>query len=214
MQAMARGFDLVVAHDYLRRADGRLADWMERVALETESLRWRRTFDPVDALARSILYQQLSGKAAATIIGRVEAACSQQTLDTDALSSISEADLRACGVSRAKALALADLAAHAIRGELPSTREMARLSDDAIVERLTRVRGIGRWTAEMLLVFRLGRPDVLPLDDLGVRKGLQIVDDLGELPSRLELAQRGETWAPFRTLAALYLWRVADSGSP
>lgn len=211
---MARGFDLVVAHAHLRRADGRMADWMQRVALETESLRWRRSFDPVDALARSILHQQLSGKAAATIIGRVEAACGQRTLDAGALSSMSEADLRACGVSRAKAMALADLAAHAIRGELPSARQMARLSDDAIVERLTRVRGIGRWTAEMLLVFRLGRPDVLPLDDLGVRRGLQVVDGLGELPSRLELAQRGQPWAPFRTLAALYLWRVADSRSP
>ncbi len=210
---MARGFDLVVAHAHLRRVDVRLADWMKRVALQANSLRWRRSFDPVDALARSILYQQLSGKAAATIIGRVEAACEQPTLDAEALSALSEADLRACGVSRAKAMALADLVAHAIRGELPSTRQMARLSDDAIVERLTRVRGVGRWTAEMLLVFRLGRPDVLPLDDLGVRKGLQIVDGLGELPSRLELAQRGETWAPFRTLAALYLWRITDSES-
>ncbi len=208
---MPRGFDLEAAHAHLRRVDRRLASWISRLEPVAGESAWKRGFDPVDALARSILYQQLSGKAADTIIGRVEIACAQRRLDADALSAISESDLRACGVSRAKAMALADLSAHALRGELPSTRQMARMDDETIVERLVRVRGIGRWTAEMLLVFRLGRPDVLPLDDLGLRKGLQRVDRLNDLPSRLDLAQRGEIWAPFRTLAALYLWRVADS---
>jgi DNA-3-methyladenine glycosylase II len=208
---MARGFDLSLAHAHLCHVDRDLARWMARVEPVRDESGWRRRLDLVDALARSILSQQLSGKAAATIIGRLEVACGQACIDAQVLSQMSEPDLRACGVSRAKAMALADLAAHQVRGELPSARQMAQMPDEAIIECLTRVRGVGRWTAEMLLVFQLGRPDILPLDDLGIRKGLRIVEG-GEMPSRHRLAERGEVWAPFRSLAARYLWRIADSG--
>src|SRR5690606_3351766 len=119
-------------------------------------------------LARSILHQQLSGKAAATIVGRVEAAIGSDRLHADTLARIDDDALRACGVSGAKARALRDLCARSQAGEIPGARALAWLDSETIVERLSAVRGIGRWTVEMLLIFRLGRPDVLPLDDLGV----------------------------------------------
>jgi len=119
--------------------------------------------------------------------------------------------MRACGVSGNKTLALRDLAARSLSGEVPSQRELSSLHHDEIIERLTAVRGIGRWTVEMLLMFRLGRPDILPVDDLGVRKGAQVLDRLEEMPKPKELAARGERWGPYRTLAGLYLWRIADS---
>ena len=121
--------------------------------------------------------------------------------------------MRACGVSGNKALALRDLNLRASRGEVPSSRELLSLHHDEIIERLTAVRGIGRWTVEMMLMFRLGRPDILPVDDLGVRKGAQLLDRMDEMPKPRELASRGEKWGPYRTLAGLYLWRVADAAS-
>ena len=125
----------------------------------------------MDALARAILYQQLSGKAAATIVGRVEAAIGSVRLHCHTLARRDDADLRACGVSGNKLLALRDLARREEAGEIPSLRAMSTMSEDAIIEALVPTRGIGRWTVEMMLMFRLGRPDVLPIDDLGIRKG-------------------------------------------
>jgi len=210
MPTFARGFDLDAAAAHLARRDRKFGRWIERIGpLPQEG--WSKPFDTVDALARSILYQQLSGKAAATIVGRVEDATGSRKLTREALDSIDDARLRACGVSGNKALALRDLAARAGRGEVPAPRELSRLHHDEIVERLTAVRGIGRWTVEMLLMFRLGRPDILPVDDLGVRKGAQLLDRLEEMPKPKELAERGERWGPYRTLAGLYLWRIADS---
>jgi DNA-3-methyladenine glycosylase II len=211
---MARGFDLITAAAGLADGDRRLADWIGRLGPLAAEPRWRRPFGTVDALARAILYQQLSGKAAATIVGRVELAAGQRLLDAAALDAVDDLTLRGCGVSGNKLLALRDLVRRERAGQLPSPRQMARMDDDAIVDALSAVRGIGRWTAEMLLIFRLGRPDVLPLDDLGVRKGLQIVDGLDALPNARQLAQRGEPWRPYRTLASLYLWRVADTRVP
>ena len=173
--------------------------------------RWRTSFDPVDALARAILFQQLSGKAASTIVGRVEAAIGSTRLHHDTLGRIDDAALRACGVSGNKALALRDLAAREARGEIPDLRRMSTLHQDEIVAALVPVRGIGRWTVEMMLMFRLGRPDVLPVDDLGIRKGAQKMDRLEAMPTPRELAARGERWGPYRTYASLYLWRIADS---
>jgi DNA-3-methyladenine glycosylase II len=138
-------------------------------------------------------------------------ATGSRKLTRAALSSIDDAQLRACGVSGNKALALRDLVARAETGEVPTQGELSSLHHDEIIERLTAVRGIGRWTVEMLLMFRLGRPDILPVDDLGVRKGAQVLDKLGEMPKPKELALRGERWGPYRTLAGLYLWRIADS---
>ncbi|WP_374605341.1 DNA-3-methyladenine glycosylase [Arenimonas sp.] len=214
MPRFARGFDLDTAAAHLRKRDRKLARWIDRIGPLELGERWRKRFDPTDALARAILYQQLSGKAAATIVGRVEAAIGAGKLHADTLARIDDAGLRACGVSGNKTLALRDLAARAAAGEVPSTAQMARLHDHEIIERLTAVRGIGRWTVEMMLMFQLGRPDVLPVDDLGVRKGAQLLDKLDQMPRPRDLAERGEAWGPYRTLAGLYLWRIADFTAP
>ncbi|SDE07780.1 DNA-3-methyladenine glycosylase family protein [Aquimonas voraii] len=207
-----RGFDLEAARRALARRDPRLAAAMRRIGPLDVGTRWSEPFDTVDVLARAILYQQLSGKAAATIVGRVERAIGAERLHVDTLARIDDERLRACGVSAAKARALRDLCARAEGGEVPDARRLARMDSEAIVEQLSAVRGIGRWTVEMLLIFRLGRPDVLPLDDLGIRRGTQWLDGLDAAPGRRELAERGEAWAPWRSLAALYLWRIADGG--
>lgn len=214
MPRFRRGFDLDDAIAHLRRRDRKLGRWMERIGPLDVASRWRKPFDPTDALARAILYQQPSGKAAATIVGRVEAAIGAAVLHADTLSRIDDAGLRACGVSGNKTLALRDLAARDARGEIPTLREMSSLDDAAIIERLTAIRGIGRWTVEMMLMFQLGRPDVLPVDDLGVRKGAQLLDKLEDMPRPRDLAERGEAWGPYRTLAALYLWRIVDAAAP
>ncbi len=213
MPRYPRGFDTAAAWDHLQRRDRRLGTWMKRIGVIGPEPRWRARFDPVDALARAILFQQLSGKAASTIVGRVEAAIGSNRLHADTLGRIDDAALRACGVSGNKTLALRDLAARESRGEIPGLRQMAVMHHDEIVAALVPVRGIGRWTVEMMLMFRLGRPDVLPVDDLGIRKGLQRVDRLAAMPTPKELAARGEKWAPYRTYASLYLWRIADLAS-
>ena len=213
MPRHARGFDTQAAYDHLARRDRKLGAWMKRIGAIDPDPRWRKPFDPVDALARAILYQQLSGKAAATIVGRVETAIASDRFHCDTLTRCDDATIRACGVSGNKLLALRDLAARESRGEIPALRQMATMDNDAIVEALVPVRGIGRWTVEMMLMFRLGRADVLPIDDLGIRKGAQIVDKLDAmLPPRM-LAERGERWGPYRTYASLYLWRIADFGA-
>ncbi|HEX4852707.1 DNA-3-methyladenine glycosylase 2 family protein [Arenimonas sp.] len=209
-----RGFDLDDAAAHLRRRDRKLGRWIDRIGPLDVAARWRKPFDTTDALARAILYQQLSGKAAATIVGRVEVAIGASKLHADTLGRIDDPTLRACGVSGNKTLALRDLAARDARGEIPTSREMAGMDDAAIIERLTAVRGIGRWTVEMMLMFSLGRPDVLPVDDLGVRKGAQLLDKLDEMPKPKVLAERGEPWGPYRTLAGLYLWRIVDAATP
>ena len=205
-----RGFDVDQALAHLQRRDRRLAGWIRRIGPLEAPPGWRRPFDPVDALARAILFQQLSGKAASTIVGRVEAAIGSRRLHADTLARIDDAGLRACGVSGNKALALRDLARREQAGEIPSTRQMAWMHHEAIVEALVPVRGIGRWTVEMMLMFRLGRPDILPVDDLGIRKGAQRVDGSDTMPTPRELQARGERWGPYRTWASLYLWRIAD----
>lgn len=206
---MARGFDLDAAQAHLAKRDRALAKWMKRIGpIDPEG--WRKPFDTIDALARSILYQQLSGKAAATIVSRVEAAAGSRKLVPSALGTVDDPGLRACGVSGNKVLALRDLCRRAEAGEVPNARQLPTIDDDALIAQLTAVRGIGRWTVEMLLIFRLGRPDVLPIDDLGVRKGAQVLDGLDVMPTPKELLARGEVWGPYRTLASLYLWRIAD----
>ena len=167
--------------------------------------------DPFGSLAESIVYQQLTGKAAATIFGRVRKIYApkrkltpQDVLDTpDAL-------LRAAGLSGAKTMALKDLAAKAIDGTVPAMKALEALQDDDIVERLTAVRGIGRWTVEMLLMFRMGRPDVLPATDYGVRKGFARAFNKRKLPEPRALLEYGERWRPYRSVASWYLWRVLE----
>ena len=210
MPRHTRGFDTDEAHAWLSKRDRKLATWMKRIGPIGPEPRWRKPFDPVDALARSILYQQLSGKAAATIVGRVETAIDSDRLHCDTLARCDDATIRCCGVSGNKLLALRDLAAREARGEIPTLRRMSVMDDAAIIDALVPIRGIGRWTVEMMLIFRLGRPDVLPVDDLGVRKGAQLVDRADAMPTPKELLARGERWGPYRTYASLYLWRIAD----
>lgn len=213
MPRYSRGFDTGAAFEHLTRRDRRLGAWMKRIGPIEPDPRWRKSFDPVDALARAILYQQLSGKAAATIVGRVEAAIGSDRFHCDTLARIDDAGLRACGVSGNKTLALRDLALRESRGEIPGLRRMSTMPEDEIIAALVPVRGIGRWTVEMMLMFRLGRPDVLPIDDLGIRKGAQAVDKGEAMPTPRELLARGERWGPYRTYASLYLWRIADAAS-
>lgn len=210
MPRYGRGFDTEAAYAHLARRDRKLGTWMKRIGPLDPDPRWRKPFDPVDALARAILYQQLSGKAAATIVGRVEAAIGSDRFHCDTLARCDDAAIRACGVSGNKLLALRDLALRESRGEIPDLRRMSTMDDDAIVAALVPVRGIGRWTVEMMLMFRLGRPDVLPIDDLGIRKGAQRVDKADEMPTPKALAERGERWGPYRSYASVYLWRIAD----
>jgi len=163
-------------------------------------------------LAEAIVYQQLTAKAAGTIFGRVCALFprAQEGLKAEQILRVSDGKLRAAGLSRPKLLSLRDLARRTVRGELPTLAEVHRMEDEAIVERLTEVRGVGRWTVEMLLMFRLGRPDVLPADDYGIRKGFAIAFKKRELPGRDQLEKRGARWKPYRTVASWYLWRAAD----
>lgn len=163
---------------------------------------------PYEALAESIVYQQLSGRAAATIFGRVEALGGGRFPAPAELLALPEERLRGAGLSRAKTAAVRDLAARTLDGTVPPLRELRRLDDDAIVERLTTVRGVGRWTVEMLLLFRLGRGDVWPVDDLGVRKGFERV--IGRSFTPKELLARGEQWRPWRSVVAWYCWRMLD----
>jgi 3-methyladenine DNA glycosylase/8-oxoguanine DNA glycosylase len=166
---------------------------------------------PFDALAESIAYQQLSGKAAATIFARVRALYPKRKwLDPKQLLATPDETLRSAGLSRAKTAALKDLAAKTIDGTVPSGRALIRMSDDEIIERLTAVRGIGRWTVEMLLLFDLGRPDVWPVDDYGVQKGFAKTFRRRKLPTPKQLMKSGEKWRPYRSVAAWYFWRALD----
>jgi len=204
------GYDPGVATAHLRDSDralSRLIDVVGPFALEL-----KKTPSIFGALVESIVHQQLSGKAAATIYGRLCALCAngRRAPTPERILDLSDAKLRSAGLSRGKALALRDLARRAHGGELPSLAAARRMPDEEIVERLVPVRGVGRWTVEMLLIFRLGRPDVLPADDYGVRKGFAVAFRKRELPSRDELLRRGARWTPYRSVASWYLWRAAE----
>ena len=198
------------AHQHIAATDPRIA------ALIARSLRYNikpaPLIRPFDALAESIAYQQLSGKAAATIFGRVRALYPRRKyLDPEKILATPDESFRAAGLSRSKIAAVKDLAAKTIDGTVPSARAIARMSDEEIILRLTEVRGIGRWTAEMLLLFDLGRPDVWPVDDYGVRKGFAKIFGRRKLPTPKELMKLGEKWRPYRSVAAWYFWRALDA---
>ena len=204
-------FDPELAVRTLSAADPKLAKLIARVG--PCRLQLKTTPSIFAALAESIVYQQLHGKAAATIFARVRALFprARGALTAAQISSASEADLRGAGLSNAKFLALRDLAERSLKGAIPTLAQIQKLDDEAIIERLTEVRGIGRWTVEMLLMFRLGRADVLPVDDFGVRKGYSIAFGTAEMPSKAELEARAKRWRPYRTVASWYLWRATDS---
>jgi O-6-methylguanine DNA methyltransferase len=205
------GFDPEEAVAALRAADPKLRRLIDRVGPCRMQL--KTTPSIFAALAESIVYQQLNGKAAATIFARVRALFprARGALSAAQVLGASETELRGAGLSKAKFLALRDLAERSQAGSIPSLARIQKLSDEEIIERLTEVRGIGRWTVEMLLMFRLGRPDVLPVDDFGVRKGYSIAFGTPEMPSKAELEARAERWRPYRTVASWYLWRATDS---
>ncbi len=209
-------FDPAEALKHLRACDAKLATLIDCAGPFT--LRLDPSPSPFESLLESILYQQLHGKAAATIHRRVREyfggdPTPQLLLDTP------DEPLRAAGVSGNKIRALRDLAAHTLDGTVPSHAAIRRMSDADIVSRLTEVRGIGTWTVEMLLIFRLGRPDVLPVTDYGVRKGYALTFqrlpksrpiEAADLPKPDVLLKRGKRWAPYRSVASWYLWRACD----
>jgi DNA-3-methyladenine glycosylase II len=175
--------------------------------------KFEKSRDPYRSLVRAVVYQQLSGKAAATILGRVVALYPDKEFpEPEDLLSAKDETLRAAGLSRQKAAALKDIAQKRMDGIIPPARALTRLSDDAIIKRLTAARGVGRWTVEMYLMFTLGRPDVLPVDDLGVRKGAEKLFKREFTPKTL--GAFGERWAPWRSAASWHLWRLVDTKTP
>lgn len=170
---------------------------------------------PFHALARAIAHQQLNGTAAESIFGRFVALYPNDgqaaaLLEAELVLATPDEKLRAVGLSFAKIASIKDLATKTIEGTVPPYEILHTLADDEIIERLTQVRGIGRWTVEMLLMFRLGRPDILPVDDFGVRNGFRLAYGLRGMPTTRALAEYGARWAPFRSVAAWYLWRAVD----
>ena len=209
-------FDVAEAIAHLRASDAKLGALIDQAGAFT--LRLSPLPSPFESLLESILYQQLHGKAAATIHRRVREyfggnPAPQLLLDT------SDDPLRAAGVSGNKIKALRDLAARTLDGTVPTHAAIRKMTDAEILERLTAVRGIGPWTVEMLLIFRMGRPDVLPVTDYGVRKGFALTFQrvpktrplaAEDLPKPEVLHKRGKRWAPFRSVASWYLWRACD----
>jgi len=202
------GFDADLAIQHLRVADPVLARVIDEIGPFCMQIRPAPTVFAV--LLRAIVNQQLNGKAAAVILARVSALFPRGVPTAARLLRISDEKLRGAGLSRSKLLSLRDLAQKVEDGVIPTLGEIKNMADEAIIERLSEVRGIGRWSAEMLLMFRLGRPDVLPVDDYGVRKGFAIAYGKSELPSPKELAAYGARWQPYRTVASWYLWRVVE----
>jgi DNA-3-methyladenine glycosylase II len=167
---------------------------------------------PFQSLVLAVAHQQLHANAANAILGRFKKLFPGRRFPRpEDLASVSDGDLRRAGFSQAKILAIRDLAANTLAGVVPTSRRIVKLSDDEIVERLTEVRGVGRWTVEMLLIFQLGRPDVLPADDFGVRTGFRHAYKKRDLPKVKALLAFGERWRPYRTTAAWYLWEAADA---
>jgi DNA-3-methyladenine glycosylase II len=166
---------------------------------------------PYEALVRAIAHQQVHGRAAEAILGRFIALCPEPGFPTpESVLALTPEAMRGAGLSANKVLAIRDIAEKAALGVIPDRAAARRLSDDALIERLVALRGVGRWTVEMLLIFTLGRADILPVDDFGVREGYRVAAGLPEQPKPKLLAEIGEAWAPYRTTAAWYLWRAAD----
>jgi len=190
------------------RADPVMAGVIDRVG----PLRLKpRRLRPFQSIVHAIIHQQLSGKAAKTILTRFQNLFSNGRFPSaSAVTSIDNISLRAAGLSRAKAAYIKELAQMVLAGKVPSLHACSRFTDDELIEQLTAIKGVGRWTVEMLLIFNLGRPDVLPVNDLGVRKGFQIAYKRRKLPEPDQLESFGDRWRPHRTTAALYLWRAAD----
>jgi len=218
---MPRKLDHTAACEHLTRVDRKLGRIIARYGpcrLQKETM-----IDIFEALMESIIYQQLNGKVAATITARVKALIPENNKrirtrrglvdgfpTPQQILAAPDELLRSAGLSQAKMLAIRDLAAKTLDGTVPTVKQAHRMSDEELIERLDSVRGIGRWTVEMLLLFRLARPDVLAVDDYGIRKGFAKIHKLAELPKPKELMAYGERWRPYRSVASWYLWRAAE----
>ena len=167
---------------------------------------------PFQSLVLAVAHQQLNGKAANSILARFKKLFPAGKFPRpEDLAKVTDEQIRACGFSAAKIKAIRDIAEKTLAGVVPDSRRIVKFSDDEIIARLTEVRGVGRWTVEMLLIFQLGRPDVLPADDFGVRTGFRLAYNRREMPKPKELLEFGERWKPHRTTAAWYLWCAADA---
>jgi 3-methyladenine DNA glycosylase/8-oxoguanine DNA glycosylase len=218
---LPRKLDHTAACEHLSRVDRKLARIIARSG--PCQLQQETTQNIFEALLESIIYQQLNGKVAATITTRVKALFPENTKrirtrrglvegfpSPEQVLAAPEELLRSAGLSRAKTAAILDLAAKTLDGTVPTVKQARRMSNEELIERLDSVRGIGRWTVEMLLIFRLGRPDVLAVDDYGIRKGFAKMHKLAELPKPKELLAYGERWRPYRSVASWYMWRAAE----
>jgi len=206
---MSLPFDLATATRHLSSADEKLA------TLIAETAQFQTDMDaaqsPYEALMEYIAYQSISGKAAATIFARVKALGANGRAPTpEQMLKLRTSTLRKAGLSGAKVLAMKDLARKTIDGIVPSREQAEKMSDAELVERLDSVRGIGAWTVEMFLIFNLGRPDVLPIHDLGVKKGWSVTYGKKHMPKPKELLAFGERWRPYRTIASWYMWRAFE----
>jgi DNA-3-methyladenine glycosylase II len=206
---IALPFDMRVAIEHLSSRDPFLAKVME--GAEEFRLRSDEGESPYEVLLSSITYQSISGKAAATIYGRIKALGTGGRAPTpQEMIRLRKSTLRKAGLSGAKIVAMKDLARKTIEGVVPSHHEALKISDEELVARLTAVRGIGAWTVEMFLIFRLGRPDVLPIHDLAVKKGWSVTYGKKHMPKPKELLAFGERWRPYRTVASWYMWRAFE----
>jgi DNA-3-methyladenine glycosylase II len=202
-------FDLAEATQYLAERDEHLKHLIEETT--PFQLKIEAAQSPYETLVEAVTHQSISGKAAATIYGRIRALSSTGRAPTPhEMLKLRKPVLRKAGLSGAKILAMKDLAQKTIDGIVPSFEEAQKLSDEELVKRLVSVRGIGAWTVEMFLIFRLGRPDVLPIHDLGVKKGWAITYGKKHMPKPKELLAFGERWRPYRTVASWYMWRACQ----
>ncbi|HXZ12614.1 MAG TPA: DNA-3-methyladenine glycosylase [Candidatus Sulfotelmatobacter sp.] len=200
-------FDHVAAHEFLSRTDKRLA----RVIEQTGGFQFKldECESVYESLLEAIVYQSISGKAAAKIFERIKALGANGVCPTpEEIISTPVRKLRKAGLSKAKAVAMKDLAQKTIEGVVPTLEAAGAMTDEELVERLVLVRGIGAWTVEMFLIFRLGRPDVLPIHDYGVQKGFALTYRKKKIPKPKELLEFGERWRPWRTVASWYMWRA------
>lgn len=203
------GFDPAEATAHLRAADSRLGALIDRVG--PCLLKVNEIHSPLEGLAEAVVYQQLAGNAARAIFSRFRSLFSPGPFPSPRqIIDVPEAALRSAGLSRAKIAAIRDLASKTLDGTIPPLAQLLTMTDEEIVSRLIEVRGVGRWTVEMLLIFRLGRPDVLPAHDYGLRKGFALAFGSRKLPTPAQVERRGKRWQPYRTCASWYLWRAAE----
>jgi DNA-3-methyladenine glycosylase II len=199
----------LLAINHLRCCDPRLGDWIDRIG--NLQLPRPEAREPYVALLETIAHQQLAGAAARAIWARVIALFENGVLCPRRLANMTEEHLRSAGLSRSKAVAMRDICARVNAGKIPSAVQIKQMSDAEIYAQLMEIRGVGSWTVDMLMLFTLCRPDVMPATDYGVRKGFQVLYRKRKLPTPKQLVKFSEKWRPHRSVAALYLWRIADS---